>query len=54
MVQLLLNEVEARQRLAGHDARGDLGDRLADHLGDERHGAGSPRIDLEHVDGRRP
>jgi hypothetical protein len=33
------------QRLARHDAR-ELGDRLADRLGDERHraaGAGSPR-----------
>ena len=36
--------------LARHDPRGDLGDRLADHLGDEGHGARGARIDLEHID----
>ncbi len=43
-------EPEALQRLAGHDAGGDLRDLRADHLGDERHRAGGARIDLEHVD----
>ncbi len=38
------------QLLAGHDAGGDLGDRRADGLGDERHRARSARIDFEHVD----
>ena len=36
--------------LARHDPGGDLGDRQADHLGDERHGARGARIDLQHVD----
>ena len=43
-------EVEAGEAFAGHDARRDLGDRQADHLGDERHGARGARVDLEHVD----
>ncbi len=38
------------QRLAGHDAGGDLGDRRADGLGDEGHGARGARVDLEHID----
>ena len=38
------------QRLAGHDAGGDLGDRLADGLGDKRHGARGARVDFEDVD----
>ena len=54
MRQILRREAELREALARHDARGDLGDRLADHLGHERHGARGARIDLEHVDGRRP
>ena len=39
------------ERLAGHDAGGDLGDRPADGLGDERHGARGARVDLQHEDG---
>ena len=31
-------------------ARRDLGDRQADHLGDERHRARGARVDFEHVD----
>ncbi len=42
------------QRLAGHDAGGDLGDGTPDGLGDEGHGARGARVDLEHVDRRRP
>ena len=38
------------RRLAGHDAAGDLGDGLADDLGDEGHGAAGARIDFEQVD----
>ena len=38
------------ERLARHDAGRDLGDRQADHLGDERHRARGARIDLQHVD----
>ena len=38
------------ERLAGHDARRDLGDRQADDFGDEGHRARGARIDLEHVD----
>ena len=45
-----LLQAERRQRLPRHDAARDLGDRLADHLGDERHGARGARIDLEHID----
>ena len=41
---------EGGEALARHDAGGDLGDRQADHLGDERHGARGARVDLEHVD----
>ena len=40
----------ASSALAGHDARGDLGDRRADGLGDEGHGARGARVDLEHED----
>ncbi len=43
-------EIEACKLLARHDAGGDLGDRQADHLGDERHGARGARIDLEDID----
>ena len=37
---------KAGQRLARHDAGGDLGDGDARRLGDERHGARGARIDL--------
>ena len=47
---LRLLDGERLQRLAGHQAGGDLGDRQAGRLGDERHGAAGARIDLEHVD----
>ena len=50
MLELLVLQLEAGKLLAGHDARGDLGDRLADHLGDERHGARGARVDFEDVD----
>ena len=50
----LVVEAEVRQLRAGHDARADLGDRHAGRLGDERHGARGARIDLQHVDRRRP
>ena len=43
-------ELEAGEAFARHDAGRDLGDRQADHLGDERHRARGARIDLEHVD----
>ena len=42
----------ARERRAGHDARGDAGDGLADHLGDEGHRARGARVHLEDVDRR--
>ena len=38
------------ERLTGHDAGGDLGDRRADGLGDEGHRARGARVDFEHVD----
>ena len=44
----------ARQRLARHHPRRDLGDRPADGLGDERHGAAGARIDLDQIDLARP
>ena len=50
MVEAGRLEVEALERLAGHDPRRDLGDRHADHLGDERHRARGARVDFEHVD----
>jgi hypothetical protein len=45
-------QAEAGQRLAGHDLGGDGGDRLADGLGDERHGARGARVHFQHVDAR--
>ena len=48
--QVWLLEAEGGERLAGHDLGGDAGDRLADHLGDERHRAAGARVDLEDVD----
>jgi len=50
MVEAALFQVEVREFLAGHDPRGDLRHRHADHLGHERHRARRPRIDFEHVD----
>src|SRR5207245_11536849 len=50
MAELLLLQLEIRKLLAGHDPCCDLRHRRADDLGDERHGARGPRIDLEHVD----
>src|SRR5262245_10490593 len=50
MVEAWRLEAEALECLAGHDARRDLSDRPPDHLGDERHRAGSARIDPEHID----
>ena len=35
--------------LPGHDFRGELGERDADGLADEGHGAGGARVDLEDV-----
>ena len=45
-----LLQLEVGELLAGHDARCDLGDRRADHLGDEGHRARGARVDFEHVD----
>ena len=45
--------IDARQRcqlLAGHYARGNLCDRLADRLGDEGHRTAGARIDLDQID----
>src|SRR3954453_5229824 len=50
MAGLLLLQLEIGKLLAGHDPRGDLRHRRADDLGDERHGARRPRIDLEYID----
>ena len=50
MRELLRFQLEAGEGLARHHPGGDLGDRLADHLGDEGHGARGARIDLEHID----
>ena len=50
MIELLELEIERSELFARHDAGGDRGDRLADHLGDERHRARGARVDLEHVD----
>ena len=50
MPELRRLELEVRQRLAGHDACRDLGDRHADGLGDEGHGAAGARVDFQHVD----
>ena len=49
MIELVEREIERGERFAGHHPACDLGDRLADHLGDERHRARGARIDLEHV-----
>ena len=53
-VALALREIDLRdalflQGVAQHHPRGDLGHRDARALGDERDGAGRPRIDLDHV-----
>ena len=51
MRQLTLFDVrDRRQRVPEHHARGDLRERDADGLGDERHGAGRARVHLQHVD----
>ena len=50
MSEFLVLQLEARQALARHHTRRDLGDRLADRLGDEGHGARGARVDLEDVD----
>ncbi len=44
------SEADFLQRLASHHARRNLGQRLANALGNERHRTRSTRIDLEHVD----
>ena len=41
---------KSASRLPAITSRRDRGDGLADHLGDERHGAGSARVHLEHED----
>ena len=51
MVELGGPQAEARQRLAGHDLGRNRSHRLADHLGDERHGARGTRVDFEDVHG---
>ncbi len=38
------------QRFASHDTGGDLGNRRADGLGNERHGTRRARVDFQHVD----
>src|SRR5690606_30794699 len=43
-------ETDLRQGLAGHDARGHLGQRLADALGDERYGTRSARVHFDDED----
>ena len=43
----LLGEVQLGQALPHHHQGGDLRQRSANRLGDERHGAGSPRVHLD-------
>ena len=45
-----MREAKLGEPGSGHDLGGDLGDRDADRLGDEGHGARGARIDLEDVD----
>ena len=44
-----LGETQFRQLFAGHDFRGQFGQRHADGLADERHGARRARIHFQHV-----
>src|SRR5690606_2544826 len=46
-----LGKAQLLERLASHDAGGNLRQGTADALGDERHGTRSPRVHLDHVDG---
>jgi hypothetical protein len=50
LIELSFGQPEACKAFAGHDAAGDLGNGLADDLGDERHRAAGARVDLEEVD----
>jgi hypothetical protein len=50
LARIRLLAIEGGELFTGHDAGGDLGDRRADGLGDEGHGARGARIDFEHVD----
>jgi len=46
----LFVDIETREGLAGHDLRGEFGDRDASRLRDERDGTRGARIRLEDVD----
>ena len=49
MVGVEIERLEGVQPLARHDARGDLGDRLADGLGDEGHRAAGARVHFDQI-----
>ena len=49
----VLGQVEVGEPLAEHEPAGDLGQRHADRLGDERHGPRRARVGLDHVERRR-
>ena len=48
---LVARQAQARDRIAGHDARRALGQRHTGGLGDKRHGTAGTRVGLDHVDG---
>ena len=48
---LVARQAQARDGIAGHDARRALGQRHAGGLGDKRHGTARARVGLDHVDG---
>ena len=50
MAEWTVLQAERAERLARHQARSNLGDRLAHAFRDERHGAARARIDLEHIE----
>ena len=48
-VQISSGETQFLQSFSGHDLRGDFGQRLADGLCNERHGARRARIHFKHI-----
>ena len=48
---LVARQAQARDGIAGHDARRALGQRHASGLGNKRHGTAGTRVGLDHVDG---
>ena len=50
VIEFLQLHIKLGELFARHDARSNLGDWLADSLGDERHGPGGTRIDFDDID----